>query len=232
MIENLEKYIDHTLLKSTAKQCDYDKLINEGLEHSFYSLCVPPSWLSYVKKQLKLTGLKGSANVKVCSVAGFPMGYSDLEVKDFEIKTLFEAGADEVDVVLNISKIKSKNWTPIENELKCFSDHSQNKTIKVIVESGVLSECEIQKICELFNRAPATFIKTSTGFAEAGAKLKDVEVMRKNLNSQIKIKASGGIKNFDQARAFIEAGADRLGTSSSVEILNKGLKENERLSDY
>lgn len=195
----------------------YDEHISEGLKHSFYSLCVPPCWVDHVKSKTL------NSEVKVCSVAGFPMGYSDLKSKDFEIKTLFEAGVDEVDVVLNISKIKSKNWSYIKDELKCFNEHSQSKTIKVIIESGIMSETEILKICELFNEWPSTFIKTSTGYAEAGAKLKDVELLRKNLKPSIKIKASGGIKNYEQACAYIEAGASRLGTSTSVEIINKGL---------
>ena len=226
MIKDLEKYIDHTLLKNTAIQPGYDELIAEGIKHSFYSLCVPPSWVDYVKSKTL------ESDVKVCSVVGFPMGYSELKIKDLEINSLFEAGVDEVDVVLNISKVKSKNWTAIKNELKCFSEWSQQKPIKVIVESGIMSETELLKICELFNKFPCTFIKTSTGFAEAGAKLEDVELLRKNLNPEIKIKASGGIKNYEQACAFIEAGASRLGTSSSVEIINKGLTDNERHSNY
>ena len=206
---NLNTYIDHTLLKNTAIKEDYDKLIKEAYLHEFYSVCVPPSWVSYCKNK----------SVCVCSVAGFSLGYSLLKTKIKEIEDLFDEGCFEVDVVLNHSALKSGDWSIVSQELKAFHEISKSKTVKVIVESGMLRLNELNKLCDLFNDYPSTFIKTSTGFMEHGAVLEHVKLMRQKLSEDIKIKASGGIRSQEQALAFVEAGANRLGTSASVSIV-------------
>jgi deoxyribose-phosphate aldolase len=159
--------------------------------------------------------------VAVCSVAAFPLGYNRLEDKIQEIENLYSQGCDEVDVVLNISYVKNKSWYLVEEEFKAFSKISEQKVLKIIIESGLLTEDEIIKICEIANKHKISFLKTSTGFADVSARLEDVKNMREHLLSEIQIKASGGIKNRSQAVAFIDAGADRLGCSASVKIVSE-----------
>jgi deoxyribose-phosphate aldolase len=206
---NLNKYIDHTLLKNTALKSEYDQLIKEAKLHEFFSVCVPPSWVSYCLNN----------GVTVCSVAGFSQGYSLLRTKVTEIENLFDEGCDEVDVVLNISALKSGDWSIVSEELKAFHDISKSKTLKVIVESGMQTQDELLRLCDIFNDYPSTFIKTSTGFMEKGAVLEQVKFMRERLDKSILIKASGGIRDQKAALDFIEAGASRLGTSASVSIV-------------
>lgn len=211
----LNSYIDHTLLKNTSTASDFNKLIKEANTHNFFSLCVPPSWVPFcINKDLT-----------ICSVAGFSLGYSLLTTKIKEIENLFDVGCDEVDVVLNFSALKSGNWSLITEELKEFHSISKSKTLKVIVESGMLTQIELEKLCEIFNKYPSTFIKTSTGFMEKGADLDQVKYMRKALDKNIKIKASGGIRDQKTALDFIKAGADRLGTSASVTIVTGEINE-------
>jgi len=216
----INEFIDHTLLKNTATESGYDCLLKEASTHNFYSICVPPSWVSYCLNK----------DVNVCSVAGFSLGYSLLKTKIKEIEDLFLEGCFEVDVVLNHSALKSNNWSLIEEELREFHQISESKTLKVIVESGMLTQSELKKLCELFNKYPSTFIKTSTGFMEKGAVLEQVHFMRQNLSTGIKIKASGGIRSQKQAIDFINAGANRLGTSASVNIILG--EEHESSSTY
>lgn len=211
----LNSFIDHTLLKNTATKVDFDRLIQEGQKYNFYSLCVPPTWVNYCIDK----------NIKVCSVAGFSQGYSMLKTKLHEIDDLFNSGCDEVDVVLNHSALKSGYWSFVTEELKAFSKISETKALKVIVESGMLTSEELSKLCDLFNDHPSTFIKTSTGFMEKGAVLEQVQFMKERLSPNIKIKASGGIKNQEQAMAFINAGANRLGTSASLSIVTGDIDE-------
>ena len=206
---NLNACIDHTLLKNTAIKENFDKLIKEAYLREFYSVCIPPSWVSYCINR----------SVPVCSVASFSLGYSLLKTKVQEIEDLFNEGCSEVDVVLNYSALKSGDWSIVSQELKAFHEISKTQTVKVIVESGMLESNELNKLCDLFNDYPSTYIKTSTGFMEEGAVLEHVKLMRQKLSKDIKIKASGGIRNQEQAIAFIEAGASRLGTSAGVLIV-------------
>ena len=217
---DISKHIDHTLLKNTALKSEYDQLIKEAKRHRFYSVCVPPSWVYYCINQ----------DIRVCSVAGFSLGYSLLKTKVQEIEDLYNEGCDEVDVVLNLSALKSGDWSTISEELKAFHDISRSKFLKVIVESGMLNQDELNRLCDTFNNYPSTFIKTSTGFMEKGAILEQVKFMRKKLDKSIKIKASGGIRDKNTALNFIEAGASRLGTSASVSIVTGG--ESESRSTY
>jgi len=209
----LNKFIDHTLLKNTATEKDFENLFTEASDNSFFSVCVPPHIVPFAKNTLL------STSVQICSVAGFPLGYSTLDNKETEIIELFANGCDEVDVVLNISNVKNEDWESVEDEFKVFSEISINRNLKVIIESGILTDDEIIKICEIANTHPVTFLKTSTGFAEKSASLEAVRLIRKHANKEILIKASGGIKNTEQAINFIEAGADRLGCSASVIIV-------------
>ncbi len=223
----LNSYIDHTLLKNSAVETDFGQLLTEAKDHSFYSVCVPPCWVTVLKKAMVPTS---SNTVKMCSVSGFSFGYSTLTSKLNEISELFTLGCDEVDVVLNHSALKSSNWNLVENELQEFHNISKSKSLKIIVESGMLNQKELLKLLDLFNKYPSTFIKTSTGFMNKGASIDDVTLMRKHLDSKIKIKASGGIKTKEDALRFIKAGADRLGTSQSISIV-KGDKD-ESSSTY
>ncbi len=210
---NLNTFIDHTLLKNTATQADFDKVINEAIEYSFFSVCIPPYMVEYTNKKLE------TSSVKTCSVAGFPLGYNTLQDKNTEIEHLYSIGCDEVDVVLNISNVKNQNWAAVEEEFRSFSNFSKNNCLKVIIESGILTNDEIIKVCEIASKHPVTFLKTSTGFAEKSASIEAVKTIRTNSPKEILIKASGGIKNQEQALAFVEAGANRLGCSASIKIV-------------
>jgi len=214
---NLSKYIDHTLLKNTAKELDFSELFEEAKKHNFFSVCIPPHIVKKAKKELQNT------DVKICSVAGFPNGYNTIKNKKNEIEELFQLGCDEVDVVLNINNVKSKDWDKVTNELKVFSKCSKEQTLKVIIESGILTKKEIIRICEITNNYPVTFLKTSTGFAKKSASIEAVQTMREHLDASIYIKASGGIKNNKQAMDYIHAGATRLGCSASVTIVENNL---------
>jgi deoxyribose-phosphate aldolase len=210
---NLSQHIDHTLLKSTAKEADFSKLFEEAQKHHFFSVCIPPHVVKTAAKELKNT------DVKICSVAGFPNGYNTIKSKQNEIDELFRLGCDEVDVVLNINHVKNKDWDAVTKELKSFSKLSKENTIKVIIESGILTKKEIIQVCKITNQYPVTFLKTSTGFAEKSASIEAVQTMREHLDASIYIKASGGIKNNKQAMDYIHAGATRLGCSASVVIV-------------
>ncbi len=212
---NLNTFIDHTLLKNTASQADFNNLITEAMTYEFFSVCIPPHMVKHTHRKLS------NSRIKTCSVAGFPFGYNTLENKKNEINHLYSIGCDEVDVVLNISNIQDKNWSLVRDEFQVFSNFSKKKCLKVIIESGILSKDEIIKICEITAKHPVTFLKTSTGFAKTHSTLNAVKIMRTNLPKEILIKASGGIKNQSQALAFIDAGASRLGCSESINIIKE-----------
>jgi deoxyribose-phosphate aldolase len=210
----LEKYIEHTLLSPTASQTDLDRLVAEAIENKFFGICVPPFWVKRAKREI------GSAPVALVTVAGFPLGYSMTETKLEEIKRAIADGADEVDVVWNISAFKSNHpWTKIEIAKCAKTTHEHQKILKVIIETAYLSDEEIVEACKICTDAGVDFVKTSTGYAGAGAKVEHVSLMRKVLPQSVGIKASGGIKTFEQSVALIEAGADRIGTSSGVQII-------------
>ncbi len=214
---NLNTFIDHTLLKNTASETDFNNLINEAITYGFFCVCVPPHIVKHTHEKLK------NSPIKTCSVAGFPLGYNTLEDKKNEINHLYSIGCDEVDVVLNISNIKDQNWSLVENEFRVFSNFFKKKCLKVIIESGILSNNELIKVCKIATQHPVTFLKTSTGFAKIHSTLKAVQIMRKHLPKKVLIKASGGIKNQSQALNFIKAGANRLGCSASINIIKGDL---------
>lgn len=211
----INSYIDHTILKPTTLLADIEKLCNEAKQYGFAAVCMPPN---FVKKAKSL--LAGTA-VKVATVIGFPFGYSAVESKIAEIVLAMVDGADELDVVVNISAIKNADWVYLANEINHIMPvvKSKNKTVKIIIESGVLTDDEIIKCCELYGVAGIDYLKTSTGYAEKGATIEAVKLFRLHLPEQVQIKASGGIRDHVFARHLIEAGATRLGCSASVAIV-------------
>jgi len=219
---NIASYIDHTVLKPTTTIADIEKLCAEALEYNFAAVCVPPL---FVKKAKELTN--GSA-VKVATVIGFPFGYSAIEAKVAEIVLAIIDGADELDMVINISAVKNKDWQFLAYEINTVMPvvRSKGKLIKMIIESGILTDEEIITCCDIYGAAGVDFMKTSTGYAEKGATVEAVQLMRRHLPSSIKIKASGGIKNYSFALQLINAGADRLGCSSSVQIVKEAAQQN------
>jgi deoxyribose-phosphate aldolase len=211
----LAQFIDHTLLKADATLQQVEKLCQEAKENNFFSVCVNSF---YVKPCVEL--LKGSS-VKVCTVVGFPLGASTMETKRFEAMKAIAEGAREIDMVLNISAVKSQNWQYVLDDMSSLAQicHQQGATLKVILETCLLTLEEKKKACELAVKAGVDFVKTSTGFSAAGATIEDVQLMRSIVGPGIGVKASGGIRNTETAKAMIEAGANRLGTSASVEIV-------------
>lgn len=218
---NLAAYIDHTILKQTTTLSDVEQLCKDALQYKFAAVCIPPL---YVKKAKEF--LQGS-EVNVATVIGFPMGYAAIEAKVAEIVLAIVDGVDELDVVVNISAIKNGDWTFIANEINTIMPivKTKNKVIKVIIESGVLTDDEIVKCCDIYGAAGVDFLKTSTGFAAKGASIHAVQLIRAHLADQVKIKASGGIKSYSFAKELINAGADRLGCSSSIEIIREGTEK-------
>ena len=212
---NISKYIDHTVLKPTTLIADIEKLCSEAKQYQFAAVCVPPN---FVKKAKLLT--EGSP-VKVATVVGFPFGYSAVEAKIAEILLAMVDGADELDVVINISAIKNNDWVYLANEINHIMPiiRSRNKVIKIIIESGILTDEEIIKCCEIYGLAGIDYLKTSTGYAEKGATVEAVKLFRLHLPDNVQIKASGGIRDYVFAKQLIDAGATRLGCSASVAIV-------------
>lgn len=217
---NIAQYIDHTLLKPTATLSEIEKLCKEALEYGFAAVCVPPL---YVKKSREF--LAGS-KIKIATVIGFPFGYSAIEAKVAEIVLAIVDGADELDFVVNISAIKNGDWEFIGNEINTVMPiiRSKQKEIKVIIESGILTDDEIIKCCDIYGAAGVDYVKTSTGYAEKGASIHAVNLIRTHLADSIKIKASGGIKSYSFAKELLNAGANRLGCSSSLKIVEESLQ--------
>ncbi len=219
---DLNKYIDHTLLKATATKNDIIQLCNEAKKHDFFSVCVNSSYVKLAKKELKKT------DVKICSVIGFPLGAMSAKAKVYEAKQALKDGADEIDMVINVGFLKSKAFKKVEKEIRSIKKIMPKNTLKVILETCYLSEEEILKASELALKAKADFIKTSTGFGTGGATIEDVKLMNSIAKGKMKIKASGGIKDFKTAKEYIDLGVERLGTSSGIAIVS-GTKST---SDY
>lgn len=220
---NLAKYIDHTILKPDTKIEDIQVVCKEAIENEFYSVCVNPYYVETVKKYLVDT------NVKVTSVIGFPLGTSTTEIKALETRKAIEDGADEIDMVINVSALKNKDYDFVLNDIKSVvNELKSNNILKVIIETCLLSDDEKIKACELAESAGANFVKTSTGFSKSGATEDDVKLMKTVVGDRLKVKASGGIRDYEKAIKMIKAGASRLGTSASVEIINGEVSD----SDY
>ncbi len=214
---NIAKYIDHTILKPTTALAEIDKLCDEAIHYQFAAVCVPPLFVKKAKEFLN------DSKVKVATVIGFPFGYSAIEAKVAEIVLAIVDGADELDMVINISAIKNNDWQFLANEINTILPiiRNRNKVIKVIIESGILTDEEIIKCCDIYGAAGVDYVKTSTGYAEHGASLHAVQLIRKHLSDAIKIKASGGIRTYQFAKELIDAGADRLGCSNSLQIVKE-----------
>ncbi|HEX8356104.1 MAG TPA: deoxyribose-phosphate aldolase [Segetibacter sp.] len=214
---NLNSYIDHTILKPTTLVAEIEKLCAEAREYTFAAVCVPPPFVKKCRELLQ------ASPVKVATVIGFPFGYSAVEAKLAEILLSMVDGADELDVVVNLLAIKNNDWLYLSNEINHIMPvvKSKGKKIKIIIESGVLTIDELLKCCELYGAAGIDYLKTSTGYADAGATVEAVRIMRKNLPPHIQIKASGGIRTYEFAKELIGAGATRLGCSAGIAIVNQ-----------
>lgn len=218
----LNKYIDHTLLKADATQESIKELCRQAKEYDFMSVCINSSNIELAKEELKGT------DVKICTVIGFPLGATTTESKVFETTDAIEKGADEVDMVLNIGALKSKNFDIVLRDISevAKAAHNKGKILKVILETCLLEKDEIIKACQLSKEAGADFVKTSTGFSTGGAKEEDVALMRKTVGDLMGVKASGGIGTLEKARLMIENGATRLGVSAGVQIMEELESEN------
>jgi len=214
MSENLNKYIDHTLLKPDATKEQIEQLLKEAKEYGFASVCVNPYWVSYSYEYLK------DSDVKVCTVIGFPLGASTTETKVYETKQAIENGATEVDMVINIGELKSRNESIVQQDIESVVNVAQGKALtKVIIETALLTEEEKIKACQLSKSAGADFVKTSTGFSGGGASEDDIKLMREIVGPNIGVKASGGVRNYSDAITMIEAGATRIGASAGIDIV-------------
>ena len=209
----LNRYIDHTLLSPTATEADILNLCEEALKHNFYSVCVNSSYVPFAKHAL------GNSDVKVCTVVGFPLGAMSTQAKIFEATQAIEQGAAEIDMVMNIGRLKSKNYVAVLKDISDVKRAIGLTPLKVIFEISELSKNEIVKACEICIDAKADFVKTSTGFSKSGATLTAVKIMKKSVKDQLKIKASGGIKDAETALKYIEVGVHRIGTSSGVTMM-------------
>ena len=215
-MENINRHIEHTLLKQDAKYEDFIKLFEEAKKYNFLGVCINPLYVKLAKEQLSGT------DVKIVTVVGFPLGANKTEVKAYETKLAVEDGADEIDMVINVTALKNKDYGFVKLDIETVKDFCKDKPLKVILETDLLDKEEIKKACEICIEAKADFVKTSTGFVKngVGAKTEDVELMYKTVSAYgLKVKASGGIRDKETAIKMLEAGAERLGTSSGVKIM-------------
>ncbi|AJC94968.1 deoxyribose-phosphate aldolase [Staphylococcus hyicus] len=219
---NFEKYIDHTLLKPESTRAQIDNIIEEAKNYHFKSICVNPTHVAYAHEKL------ADSDVLVCTVIGFPLGANTPEVKAFETTNAIDNGADEIDMVINIGALKDGRYDDVQKDIEAVVKAAQGKTVKVIIETTLLTDDEKVKACELSKAAQATFVKTSTGFAGGGATVADVKLMKETVGDALEVKASGGVRNLDDFKAMIDAGATRIGASAGVQIM-QGLESD---SDY
>ncbi len=210
---DLAKYIDHTLLKPQASEADVKHLCDEARQYGFFSVCVNPYWVPFCKKQLEGSG------VKVCTVIGFPLGANTTETKVFEAKDALHNGADELDMVVNLGALKSGDWNTVAADIRAVRGAGQNFTLKVIIETSVLTQEEKVKVCQIADQAGADFVKTSTGFTGGGATAQDVKLMKNSVSPRTQVKASGGVRTREDFDAMVAAGATRIGASAGVKII-------------
>lgn len=215
----LSKYIDHTILKADACKEDIKKICEEAIEYDFASVCVNQFYTDMVHVLLK------DSDVMTCTVVGFPLGASEPSVKAFETVEAIKAGADEIDMVINVGALKDKNYDFVQHDISEVVKAAQGKTVKVILETCLLTKDEIVKACELSVAAGAHFVKTSTGFSTGGATVEDVTLMKSTVGDKALVKASGGVRDYETAMAMINAGASRIGASAGVAIVSKEVAE-------
>ena len=214
MEKKWNKLIDHTLLKANASKTDITKLCDEAMQYDFASVCVNPVWVSYCAEYLK------ESDVRVCTVIGFPLGANTSKVKAYEAKMAIEEGADEVDMVINIGALKAGDIDTVYQDIQAVVDASQGHCVKVIIETCLLTDEEKVLACQQAMKAKATFVKTSTGFSTGGATVHDVALMKQTVGDHCEVKASGGVKTFEDMEAMVNAGASRIGTSSGISLMN------------
>ena len=213
--EEILSKVDHTLLAQTATWEEIRGILDDAMKYHTASACIPPS---YVKRAAEYV----NGRLPICTVIGFPNGYSTTATKVFETKDAVANGASEIDMVLNIGFLKDRRYDEIEAEIRAIHEACEGRILKVIIETCLLTDEEKIKMCELVTKSGAEFIKTSTGFSKAGATFADVKLMKEHVGPVVKVKAAGGISSFDDAEKFIELGADRLGTSRLVKIMKQG----------
>lgn len=212
--KDILRTVDHTLLTQTATWEEIRKILDEGIKYHTASACIPAA---YVKQAADYV----EGRLPICTVIGFPNGYSTTAVKVFETKDAIENGAAEIDMVINIGWVKDGKYQEIEDEIRQIHEACGGRILKVIIETCLLTEEEKIRMCETVTRAGAEYIKTSTGFSTAGATFADVELMRRHIGKEVKVKAAGGIASLDDAEKFIALGADRLGTSRMIKIVTQ-----------
>lgn len=212
------KRIDHTVLKAVSSWEDIKKLCDEAIEYNTASVCVPPSYVNRIKKTY-------GDSINICTVIGFPLGYNTTELKVFEAKKAIEDGANEIDMVVNLGDIKNGDFDAVTDEIKQLKKAVGEKVLKVIIETCYLTEDEKIKLCKCVTNGGADYIKTSTGFGSAGAEIEDIELFKKHIGKNVKIKAAGGVKTKEDLEMFINAGCDRIGTSSAITILTSGVSQ-------
>lgn len=214
----MNKYFDHTLLAANATRSEVEQLCKEAKEYDFMSVCVNPYFVPLAKKEL------AGSDVKVCTVIGFPLGQMSTKAKVFEANDAVKMGADEVDMVINVSALKDQDYDYVRNEIHEIKKACEGKLLKVILECCYLSKEEIKKVSELAKEAGADFVKTSTGFGKGGAKAEDVKIMREIVGSDMGVKAAGGIHTLADFKAMVDAGANRIGCSHSIQIMEESKK--------
>lgn len=214
MIENVLPHVDHTQLKPYATWNDIKKLCDEAIEYKMVSVCVPPCYIKRIHDIYK-------DKFNICTVIGFPLGYCVTAAKVAEAKQAICDGASELDMVINITDVKNGDYTAVENEIRALKTVVGDKILKVIIETCYLTEEEKIAMCHAVTNAGADYIKTSTGFGTAGATLEDILLFKENIGTGVKIKAAGGIRSVEDMEAFLDAGCDRLGTSSAVSLMNE-----------
>ncbi|MFR5265992.1 deoxyribose-phosphate aldolase [Clostridium sp.] len=213
--KNIASIIDHTILKADATKEAVEKICKEAIEYKFASVCINPANVALCAELLKDSG------IKVCTVIGFPLGANTSEVKAFETKDAIEKGANEVDMVINIGKLKDKDYDYVKKDIEAVVEVAKGKALtKVIIETCLLTDEEKVKACELAKEAGADFVKTSTGFSTGGSTPEDIKLMRETVGPEMGVKASGGVRSLKDAKAVIENGATRIGASASVAICN------------
>ena len=210
--ENILSYVDHTLLTQTATWSEIKEILDDAIKYKTASACIPAAYVKQASDYVQ-------GKLPICTVIGFPNGYSTTNTKVFETKDAIENGASEIDMVINIGLLKDKKYDELESEIKEIHKACDGKLLKVIIETCLLTDEEKIKMCEIVTNAGAKYIKTSTGFSTNGATLDDVKLMKKYVGENVKVKAAGGISSFEDAEAFIEAGVSRLGTSRLVKLL-------------
>ncbi len=225
-INNILNHVDHTLLTQTATLDDIKRICDEGIKYHTASVCIPPSFVSEAKEYVK-------DKLKICTVIGFPNGYSTTETKCFEAKDAVINGADEIDMVINIGHVKDKKYNKILDEINRVKSSCNGRTLKVIIETCLLDNSEKIKLCEIVSMSDADYIKTSTGFSTGGATKEDISLFSDNVFANTKIKAAGGISDLSDAQTYLDLGADRLGTSRIVNLIkDSGGKNDKDNSSY